>query len=216
MDSENKPAPGNVGVSGGTAQPDMKFELYKLEYERAAIRYEDIYKAVWQIFSYMTAISGALVAFGGDHFQENLFWFLASAPLVYWFWGTYVPLNTYGTSIGRRLSTIEEQLNSMYGVNLDHYRNFERRTAQGGPKHLRVRHVAFPVFAVLTGFLIYQACRVVSARCAGTPLLRGKATEVNIVTVDTEELKKLIESAKSISQPPAVPPKAPSAKTKTN
>lgn len=216
MDAQNKGPAGNDADTGGSAQRDLKFELYKLEYERAAIRYEDIYKAVWQIFSYMTAVSGALLAFGGDRFQENLFWLLASAPLVYWFLGTYLPLNTYGANIGARLSAIEEQLNSDYGVSLNQYRSFEQRTTKGGRKHLRVRHVVLPVFGLLTIFLIYQGVRAGSALCAGTPLIRERATEVKIVTIDTEELQKLIESTKGINQAPAIPPKDAPAKRKTN
>jgi hypothetical protein len=216
MDTENKTSQGAATAIPEATQRDRRFDLYKLEYERAAIRYEDIYKAVWQIFSYMTAVSGALLAFGGDRFQENLFWLLASAPLVYWFLGTYIPLNTYGANIGARLSAIEEQLNSDYGVNLNQYRSFEQRTTKGGRKHLRVRHVVLPVFGALTIFLIYQGARAGSAACAGTPLIRERATEVKIVTINTEELQRLIESAKDIKRTPAIPPKDPPAKRKTN
>jgi hypothetical protein len=216
MDAANTPAAGNARVPVQSSQRDLQFELYKLEYERAAIRYEDIYKAVWQIFSYMTAVSGALLAFGGDRFQENLFWFLASAPLVYWFLGTYIPLNTYGANIGARLSAIEEQLNSDYGVNLSQYRSFEQRTTRGGRKHLRVRHVVFPVFWALTIFLIYQGVRTGSALVTGTSLIRERGTEVKIVTIDTVELQRLIEGAKSINQTPAIPPKDAPAKREMN
>jgi len=216
MEPADTPAGGNAGAPVQNSQRDLKFELYKLEYERAAIRYEDIYKAVWQIFSYMTAVSGALLAFGGDRFQENLFWLLASAPLVYWFLGTYIPLNTYGANIEARLSAIEEQLNSDYDVSMNQYRSFEQRKTRNGRKHLRVRHVVFPVFGALTIFLIYQGVRTGSALCAGTPLIREKGTEVKIVTIDTVELQKLIENAKSINQTPAIPPKDEPAKKKTN
>ncbi len=202
------------------AQRDLKFELYKLEYERAAIRYEDLYQAVWQIFSYMTAVSGALLAFGGDRFQENLFWLLASAPLVYWFIGTYIPLDAYGKDVGTRLAEIEKQLNTDYGVSLSQYQSFERRTTKGGRKHLhvshRVSHVVWPVFGILTIFLIYQGVRTGSALWAGTPLIREKGAEVKIVTIDTVELQKLIDSAKSINQTPAIPPEDAPSKRKTN
>ena len=109
---ENTASDSPSGAGGRITQRDLALELYKLEYERAAIRYGVLApKAVWQIFSSVVAISGALLAFGGDHFQENLFWFLASTPLIYWFWSTYVPLDSYGRDIGTRLSGIEEQLN---------------------------------------------------------------------------------------------------------
>ncbi|MGB2678056.1 MAG: hypothetical protein WAN12_13315 [Candidatus Acidiferrum sp.] len=205
MNGKENTASDSPSGAGGNTQRDLALELYKLEYERAAIRYEDIYKAVWQIFSYMTAISGALLAFGGDHFQENLFWFLASTPLIYWFWSTYVPLDSYGRDIGTRLSGIEEQLNGRYGVDLRHYRHFEQRTSKASPFRLRVRHVVLPVFLLLSCFSAYQVYRAVSARLSGVPMLREKATEVKIVTIDTEELRKLIEKAKGASQTPALP-----------
>jgi hypothetical protein len=216
MDPNDKAASGSSGATPGSAQSDSKLELYKLEYERAAIRYEDIYKAVWQIFSYMTAISGALLAFGGDHFQKNFFWSLASAPLVFWFWGTYRPLDRYGTSCGERLSLIEEELNRTYEVQMEQYRIFDRRKKEKRFKLNRVSSVVWLVFTPLTAFFLIQALLAGAALCAGTSPLREKATEVKIVTVDTEELKKLIEGAKSISQTPTVLPKTPSAKTKSN
>jgi hypothetical protein len=206
MNDGEKTAASNVSA----IDPNSQLELYELEYERAAIRYEDIYKALWQIFSYMTAISGGFLAFGGDRFQANLFWFLASAPPVYWFWSTYVPLDNYGRDIGKRLGGIEEELNHKYKVDLTHYRNFEKRTAKGTPFRLRVRHVVWPVFVVLSCFSVYQACRAVGARLSGTPMLRERATEVKIVTVDTEEVRKLIEKANGAPQTPAVArPKSP-------
>jgi hypothetical protein len=46
---------------------DAALELYKLEYERCAIRYDDIYKAVWTNFSYMSVIAGAVLTFGSSY-----------------------------------------------------------------------------------------------------------------------------------------------------
>jgi hypothetical protein len=209
MGAADTPMPGSAGRSDQTSQPDSKLELYKLEYERAAIRYEDIYKAVWQIFSYMTAVTAAFLAFGGDRFQENLFWFLATAPLVYWFFGTYIPLNTYGDDIGATLCNIEKQLNSDYGVHLNHYRSFQKRTTKEKRWHLRVRHVVLPVFWILTIISAYELFRTTTAVFKGTPMVRAKPTEVKIVTVDSEELKKLIETARDPHQSPAVPPTSP-------
>lgn len=40
------------------------FGLFKLEYEQAAERYENIYKAIWQIFSYMGILAAGILTFG--------------------------------------------------------------------------------------------------------------------------------------------------------
>jgi hypothetical protein len=37
----------------GKVQNDPALELYKMEYKRAAIRYDNIYKALWANFSDM-------------------------------------------------------------------------------------------------------------------------------------------------------------------
>jgi hypothetical protein len=41
---------------------DTSFELLKLEYEKAAERYENVYRAMWQNFSYLSLISAGTLA----------------------------------------------------------------------------------------------------------------------------------------------------------
>jgi hypothetical protein len=185
-------------------------ELYKLEYERAAIRYEDIYRAVWQIFSYLAAVTAALLTFGADRFQPNLFWSLVCVPLLFWFWATYWPLNRYGDICLDRLVEAEKLLNKKYTMELGQYTTFKARRSGG----IRVRYVVYFAFFLLHAAFFGNACEAVSAWRAGQPMIREKATEVNIVTVDTEELKNLILGARSISQTTTTPPEAETAKTK--
>jgi hypothetical protein len=45
---------------------DRAVQLYTLEYQKAADRYENIYRSMWTIFSYLTAIAAGLLAFGSD------------------------------------------------------------------------------------------------------------------------------------------------------
>src|SRR5580658_5098151 len=97
--------------NGGT---NLEFELYKLEYETAATRYQNIYSAVWQNFSFVSALSVGLLAFGGDRLQDHLLLFLATAPLVFWYWATFLPLNHYGDRCYKRLGDIEGLLNKLY------------------------------------------------------------------------------------------------------
>lgn len=93
---------------------DPALELYKLEYERAAIRYEDIYKAVWQIFSYLSAVTAVIIAFGMDRFQSDVSTLLICLPLFFWFWSTYMPLDRYGSGTLDRLRAIEQIVNARY------------------------------------------------------------------------------------------------------
>src|SRR6266849_1438245 len=95
--------------------PNPVLEAYKVEYQLAASSYEKLYKAIWQIFSYLAAISGALLTFGDDHFQHNLLWVLASLPIFFWCVSTYLPMDRYGHSCLDRLATIEEKINGLSG-----------------------------------------------------------------------------------------------------
>lgn len=119
------------------------FELYKLEYERAAIRYEDIYKAVWQIFSYLAVSAGAILAFGKDALGAHLAGLIACIPLLVWFWATFEPLNRYGDKVEDRLANIESALNEKFGTSLRHYTDFKTT-------HLGVADTATPVSAPST------------------------------------------------------------------
>lgn len=203
---------GTTVTSGRNPSSDAALELYKLEYERAAIRYEDIYKAMWQNFSYLAAVTGGILAFGGERFQDNLFWSLTCLPLVFWFWGTYMPLDRYGKNCGKRLKAIEEMLNKKYGTNLDHYRGFERRRSEKRWARIfkvRVVYIAAPLFLVLTGFFFWNLFQFIRT---GTPALREKTAEVKIVTVSSEELRTLLEKAASQDRAPT----GEEAKTKEN
>lgn len=196
MSTPQQPPPLDPGVTAKNKELDRRLELYRLEYERAAIRYEDIYKALWQIFSYLTAISAALLAFGSDRFQENLFFFLVCVPLIFWFWATYWPLNKYGDLCLDRLADIEKELNKEHKTKLSHYTDFKRRPSEG----LRVRYIVYGCFVVLHGIFFWNLSASISAWRDGTSMLRERAAEVKIITVSPEELKSLLEKASSVDE----------------
>ncbi len=106
----------------------LAFEAYKLEYEQAAARYENIYKAVWQNFSYMALVSGALLTFGKETIGLVISGFLACLPLIFWYWSTYEPLNRYGEGVLQTLKRCEANINEQAGIplyrQLDHYTSF--------------------------------------------------------------------------------------------
>lgn len=108
---------------------DRQLELYKLEYEQAAQRYENIYRAIWQNFSYMAVLAAGILTFGSRNlnFPPELTAFIALSPLVFWFLATYVPMDFYGDRTREYLGMIEKHLNTELSLkkNLQHYQNFQ-------------------------------------------------------------------------------------------
>lgn len=91
--------------------PDKEaLDIYKMEYERAAQRYNDLYNAVWTNFSYMALISGGMLTFGGAKFVTSVTILLACVPLLFWWAATFEPLNRYGDKVQDDLKDIEEAL----------------------------------------------------------------------------------------------------------
>ena len=101
---------------------DRAVELYRLEYEKAAERYENVYRSMWTIFSYLAAVAAGLLTFGSNRIDPHALVCVAASPLLFWFWTTYLPLDRYGNQTLRRLGAIEEDLNGRYGVQLDHFK----------------------------------------------------------------------------------------------
>src|SRR5215475_8327516 len=92
---------------------DKAIDLYKMEYERCAQRYDDLYKAAWTNFSYIALIAGAILTFGRESFMTELSIFLATLPLLFWWIATFEPLNRYGDHVHSRAVNIEKLLNEV-------------------------------------------------------------------------------------------------------
>jgi len=105
---------------------DPFFEFLKTEYEKAADRYNSIYQSIWTIFSYMSAVTAAFLAFGGEHIAPWAMASFAPIPLVFWFWSTYLPLDRYGNKTLGVLRDIEKRANEKYSTALNHYSKFAR------------------------------------------------------------------------------------------
>lgn len=101
-------------------------EKTKLEYSRAADRYNELYKAVWQNFSYMAVLSGALLTFGKDAVGQAAL--VACVPLLVWYWATYEPLDRYGVQIEEYLVGLEGR------ASLGLYSKLFERFGSGGRK----------------------------------------------------------------------------------
>jgi hypothetical protein len=91
------------------------------EYKLAAERYNEIYKAVWQNFSYMALLSGAILTFGKDTAGPTAAALTACIPLLVWYWATFEPLNRYGTLVEHHLTVLERELG--YRLYTKLYRN---------------------------------------------------------------------------------------------
>lgn len=92
----------------------QQLDLKKLEYSGTAERYENIYKAVWQNFSYMAAVAAGILTFGAKQLPIGVLAWLALLPLVFWSFATFIPLDFYGRRARERLKKIEGSLNSFY------------------------------------------------------------------------------------------------------
>lgn len=99
-------------------------QLYTLEYEKAAERYENVYRSMWTIFSYLTAIAAGLLAFGADRIEPHALICFAALPLIFWFWTTYLPLDRYGNGAVARLAQLERLLNNRFNIQLSHFSGF--------------------------------------------------------------------------------------------
>jgi len=157
---------------GENMEPDPMLELYKLEYERCAIRFEDIYKAIWTNFSYLSVVAGAILTFGSTYLNTDLAAFVACFPLLFWYWATFLPLDRYGDDALDRLKELERLLNEKYKTQLDHYTGFLRTkkpdnapNAAQSQVHLRARHAIKAFF-----FLLHVIAILLSYKLYGLPI----------------------------------------------
>jgi hypothetical protein len=181
------------------APPNPALEAYKLEYQLAAARYENIYKAIWQIFSYLSLVAGALLTFGGDKFQQNLLWMLASFPLFFWYLSTFRPMNRYGDLCLMRLVGIEADIYRESGADIKHYTHFSDNRSHG---ILRARYTIHVLCIVLGVFFVVNGCLTILALCHNEPLIRPKANETRPISLSVDELKKLIQQSPPTGQTP--------------
>jgi hypothetical protein len=143
----------NHGVVDQFELPDSPYkeavDIYKMEYEKAAQRYNDLYNAAWTNFSYMALVAGGLLTFGGARFVTPLTAFLACLPLLFWWIATFEPLNRYGDMVQTELGDIEKALNALCisqdfpqdaRKGLTHFQNFATREHDKSVTRIVVKH----------------------------------------------------------------------------
>ncbi len=152
----DNPQPRRNDLKDDKARRGKWYDLHKMEYELAAARYENIYRAIWQNFSYMAVIAGGILTFGAKQVDGPLLYMLALSPLLLWFFATWMPLNFYGEQARTRLADIEGILNSLYfredekEFDLHHFRHYRRRNAQWRAKEV----VGLLGFVITAGWLL--------------------------------------------------------------
>ncbi len=99
--------------NGGDSVHKEAIEIYKMEYERCAQRYNDLYNAAWTNFSYMALVAGGILSFGGSRFVTPFTALLACLPLLFWWLATFEPLNRYGDHVETQILKIEKALNAL-------------------------------------------------------------------------------------------------------
>jgi Ca2+/Na+ antiporter len=107
------------------------FDLKRIEYDKAAERYDNIYRAIWQNFSYMAVLAGGILTFGTKDLDRALAYFLTLTPLAFWYQATFLPMDHYGDQTRERLSSIEDEINGIYfpkpsDPRLQHFKSFKR------------------------------------------------------------------------------------------
>jgi hypothetical protein len=131
-------------------------ELFLNEYNKTADRYENIYKAIWQIFSYMSFVTAGILTFGGKDYR-SLTITVAMVPLMFWYLTTFIPMDHYGHQNGLYLDMLKQSL-------FKHGAGKHALSKQGGhysktgaakpPWHV---HVSVHRFALLVGWVFFFA-----------------------------------------------------------
>ncbi len=91
----------------------QRIEWYKNEYKLVYDRYENIYKAIWTVFQFMSALSSAVFVFAVTRPTEistPAAVVIGASPLLFWYISTFIPMNRYGDAVRQRLPEIERHV----------------------------------------------------------------------------------------------------------
>lgn len=168
-----------------TKPHDKWFELLKLEYEKGADRYENIYRAVWQNFSYSVAVGAAILTFAATKLRMDFLAFVALSPVVFWFVATFIPMNRYGELTRARLRSIERDLNLIFFSSKEAQANhlgFSHFTKFASARSLwRVGDVVHFTGALVGLFWIWLLAGVLTLRDEKHPLILPPQPQATIV-----------------------------------
>lgn len=109
-----RPSPRATGSALPEELSPTQLDLLKLEYGRAADRYENIYKAIWQNFQYVVVAAAAIASLAFGKAKAVYVVFGALTPIVFWLLATFIPMNHYGEQARTRLKQLEAAFNHRY------------------------------------------------------------------------------------------------------
>jgi hypothetical protein len=183
-------------------------QLLMLEYQKGAERYDNIYRAVWQNFSYMAVLSAAILTFGAKELSPPFLTFVALIPLVFWFLATFLPMDSYGEKTRSRLAAMEQQLNDIYfpkkgDPQLSHFLEFRQKTDKATETPWRVKTAVYVFGAVaiiaccIAFVLSVKAAHITRNELAPAAITIGPNSSV--VTLRTPQLEKLEVSVQALA-----------------
>jgi hypothetical protein len=167
--------PDAIATPGATTPSPHALDLLKLEYQKAAERYENIYRAIWQNFSFMAILAAGILTFASKQFRLELTALLSLLPLLFWYVATYLPLNYYGEQTRDALYLIEGDINRLFLNNTNdpqfmHFRRFGTETFRW-----RVAHAVNLTSIAVVVASAWLLSSLVSAEGRHIPLLRSDA-----------------------------------------
>jgi hypothetical protein len=92
-----------------------------MEYEQCVSCYQDIYGSIWRIFSYLSAVTAALLVFGTQYLTPSAAVAASTVPLLIWFLCIYLPMDRYGGLRSDRLAELEGEIRKDYGADVRHF-----------------------------------------------------------------------------------------------
>lgn len=189
-----------------TEQEKLIFEIFKLEYEQAAQRYENIYKAIWQIFSYMAVLAAAILTFGAraSNLPLAVAVLIALLPLLFWYSAIYIPMNFYGEQDRKRLADIEKNFNEEFLSNninryMNHYSGFYKEAEKPNKevkKLWRVKQAVnswFVIIALIFVILVFNLKPPVQVQRQDAQL-RELKSELGVLSQKLDSIESLLRS----------------------
>lgn len=92
---------------------ELFLKAFLEEYKECVQSYRHTYQTIWQAAGIFLAISAGFFALAvrDSAISIELVRFLAFLPFLFWFWGIFVPMNSYGKIREKAIVEIEKHIN---------------------------------------------------------------------------------------------------------
>ena len=145
-------------------------EAYLAEYKECAECYRHTYSTIYQSGGLLATASGALMAFASSPIIQSI----SLLPILFWYIGIFIPMNSYAEHRSTRLKNIEEELNRSIGdLTMRHFSLYdqERKKKLGLVKRLGAHWRVSQVMNVL--FFILLTIQVLLFMLKGWPSIKS-------------------------------------------